>query len=86
MLYGLSRNQFYLDEIYAMLIVRPLSGLAQVLRAVDTYLVDGLVDFLGQVPRFVAILFQPLQNGLVQFYALLMALGLGGFLLSVLMR
>ena len=27
-----------------------------------------------------------IQNGLVQFYALLMALGLGGFLLSVLLR
>jgi hypothetical protein len=27
-----------------------------------------------------------LQNGLVQFYALLMALGVAGFLLSVLLR
>jgi NADH-quinone oxidoreductase subunit L len=85
-LYEMSRNHFYLDEIYAVLFVRPLSGFAQLLRVFDTYIVDGLVDLLGQVPRFVGILFQPIQNGLVQFYALLMALGLAGFLLSVLLR
>ena len=52
----------------------------------DTYVVDGLVDLLGQVPRFLAFLFRPIQNGLVQFYALLMILGVAGFLLSVLLR
>ena len=84
--YEMSRNHFYLDEIYAAVIVRPLSGLAQLSRLVDSYVVDGLVDLLGQVPRLVGFLFQPVQNGLVQFYALLMALGLAGFLLSVLLR
>jgi NADH-quinone oxidoreductase subunit L len=85
-LYEMSRNHFYLDEIYDAFIVRPLSGLAQLSRLFDTYIVDGLVDLFGQVPRFVGFLFQPIQNGLVQFYALLMALGLAGFLLSVLLR
>jgi hypothetical protein len=32
------------------------------------------------------MLARPVQNGLVQFYALLMVLGLAGFLLAVLMR
>ena len=52
----------------------------------DLYVVDGLVDLFGQVPRFLAFLFRPIQNGLVQFYALLMVLGVAGFLLSVLLR
>jgi NADH-quinone oxidoreductase subunit L len=55
-------------------------------RIIDTYVVDGLVDLFGQVPRFVGFLFRPIQNGLVQFYALLMVLGVAGFLLSVLLR
>jgi NADH-quinone oxidoreductase subunit L len=41
---------------------------------------------IAQVPRWLGMLARPVQNGLVQFYALLMMLGLAGFLLSVLMR
>ena len=84
--YELSRYKFYLDELYAALIVAPLSAIAKILRVLDQYIVDGLVDLFAQVPRFVGWLCRPFQNGLVQFYALFMALGLGGFLLAVLLR
>lgn len=84
--YELSKNKFYLDEIFAAVIVRPLAGLAHFLRVFDQYVVDSLVDLAAQVPRWLGHLFRPVQNGLVQFYALLMVLGLAGFLLSVLMR
>jgi NADH:ubiquinone oxidoreductase subunit 5 (subunit L)/multisubunit Na+/H+ antiporter MnhA subunit len=85
-LYELARNRFYLDELYDIFIVKPLTGVATFCRVFDQYVVDGLVDFLGQVPRFTGYLFRPIQNGLVQFYALLMILGVAGFLLSVLLR
>jgi NADH-quinone oxidoreductase subunit L len=85
-LYEMSRNKFYIDDIYVAFIVKPLQGLAWLARVLDQYLIDGLVDLVAQVPAFVGYLFRPIQNGLVQFYALLMALGLGGFLLSVLLR
>jgi NADH-quinone oxidoreductase subunit L len=84
--YELSRNRFYLDEIYSALVVRPLAGFAQVSRIFDQYIVDGLVDLIGQVPSYVGRLFSPVQNGLVQFYALLMLLFLSGFLLTVLLQ
>lgn len=84
--YELSRNRFYLDELYDVLIVKPLSGLAYLLRVLDQYIVDGLVDLIANIPVGIGYLFRPIQNGLVQFYALLMALGLGGFLLSILLR
>jgi proton-translocating NADH-quinone oxidoreductase chain L len=84
--YELSRNRFYLDELYWAFIVKPLTVLALLCAIVDQYLVDGVVDLVGQVPRYGGFLFRPLQNGLVQFYALLMALGAAGFLLSVLLR
>jgi NADH-quinone oxidoreductase subunit L len=84
--YELSRNRFYLDELYAAFIVNPLAALALVCGVLDQYLVDGLVDLIGQVPRFAGVVFRPIQNGLVQFYALLMALGAAGLLVSVLFR
>jgi NADH-quinone oxidoreductase subunit L len=84
--YELSHNKFYLDEIFQGLIVTPLSALAHVLRVIDLYFVDGLVDLLAQIPRLLGFVFRPIQNGLVQFYALLMVLGVAGFLLSVLLR
>ncbi len=84
--YQLSRNKFYLDEIFDALLVRPLAAFANFLRGFDLYVIDSLVDLAAQVPRWLGFLFRPVQNGLVQFYALLMVLGLAGFLLSVLMR
>ncbi len=63
--------------------VRPLSVLAQLCRVFDLYVLDGLVDLAGQVPRLVGIVFRPMQNGLVQFYALAMVLGLVVFLVAL---
>jgi proton-translocating NADH-quinone oxidoreductase chain L len=84
--YEFSRNKFYFDELFELLIVKPMTIFAHVCRIVDAYLLDGLVDLLGQAPVLLGFLVRPVQNGLVQFYALLMALGLAGFLLSVLLR
>ncbi len=84
--FNLSRHKFYFDELYELFIVKPMTIFAHVCRLVDTYVLDGLVDLCGQVPVFLGFLVRPVQNGLVQFYALLMALGLAGFALSVLLR
>jgi NADH-quinone oxidoreductase subunit L len=81
-LYELSLNKFRLDEIYGYLIVQPLSAIARICRAVDTYVVDSLVDLVGQAPRYVGVLLRPMQNGLVQFYALAMVMGLLVILLA----
>ena len=75
LLYALSHDKFFIDEIYAALIVRPLELLAALLAAIDGYLVDGVVNACGALPRVLGAMFRPLQGGLVQFYALVMALG-----------
>src|SRR5262249_26958458 len=80
-LYPLSLNKFYLDELYAAFIVQPMAGLAAVCRGFDRYLLDGVVDLIGQLPARLGQVFRPIQNGLVQFYALAMILGLLVFLL-----
>ena len=59
--------------------------MAHVCRIIDTYILDGLVDLIGQMPAFMGFTVRPVQNGLLQFYALLIALGIAGFLLSVLL-
>jgi NADH-quinone oxidoreductase subunit L len=82
-LYQLSLNKFHLDELYYFFIVQPLAGFARFCRVFDQYVVDALVDLIGHVPRFFGILFRPMQNGLVQFYALAMLLGLAVFLIAL---
>ena len=74
-LYALSHGKFFIDEIYLALIVRPLEALAALLALADRYLIDGTVNALGAFPRALGAIFRPLQGGLVQFYALVMALG-----------
>jgi NADH-quinone oxidoreductase subunit L len=81
--YQLSLNKFHLDELYSFFIVQPLAGFARFCRIFDQYVVDALVDLIGHVPRLLGILFRPMQNGLVQFYALAMLLGLAVFLIAL---
>ena len=86
-LYQLSLNKFYFDELYTFFIVRPAEWFARACRVIDQHVVDGLVDLVGQTPRLASrLLLQPIQNGLVQFYALAMALALTLFLAVMVWR
>jgi NADH-quinone oxidoreductase subunit L len=82
-LYQLSLNKFYVDELYDAFIVQPFLGLADFCRIVDQAVVDGMVDVVGETPRLAGSLFRPVQNGLLQFYALAMMLGLTVFLIAL---
>jgi NADH-quinone oxidoreductase subunit L len=84
--YEASRNKFYLDEIYQAIVVHPVTALAYVLRVFDQYILDGLVDLIGQLPSMLGALLRPAQNGLVQYYGLLMALMVTGLVVVVLLR
>jgi NADH-quinone oxidoreductase subunit L len=81
--YELSLNKFYVDELYEAIPLSIANALTSLCRIFDVYFVDGLVDLVGQIPRLVGALFRPVQNGLVQFYALAMILGLIVFLLAL---
>jgi NADH-quinone oxidoreductase subunit L len=81
--YQVSLNKFYIDELYNAFILKPLHGLTTFVRTFDNQVVDALVDLTGHVPRLLGTLFRPVQNGLVQFYALAMVLGLTVFLLAL---
>ncbi|MFT3881196.1 MAG: hypothetical protein QM703_16220 [Gemmatales bacterium] len=78
-LYTLSLNKLYFDEIYNFFLVKPAEALASLLRWVDANIVDGLVDFTGRLSAQIGKVLQPVQNGLVQYYALATLLGLAAF-------
>ncbi len=75
-LYRLSHGKIFFDEIYGFLVVGPLEGLAWLSYWVDRYLIDSLVNLCGLLPKLIGAALRPLQNGMVQFYALAMVLGL----------
>jgi len=84
LLYEMSLNKFDVDELYDSFVVRPLAGFAEFCRLVDHYVIDSIVDLIGHAVRlFADIVFRPMQNGLVQFYALAMVLGLTVFLIAL---
>jgi len=75
-LYRVSHRKFYFDEIYYGFVVGPLKVLAWLSYAVDRFVIDGLVNVCGMVPKAFGATLRPLQNGMIQFYALAMILGL----------
>jgi NADH-quinone oxidoreductase subunit L len=76
-LYELSRDQFRLNELYDALIVRPVLMLAEVCRVVDEWVVDGIVRLIATFPAYFGrIALRPIQNGVLQYYALGMVFGL----------
>lgn len=75
-LYQLSYGKFFFDGIYSVLVVWPLWFLALFSYWFDRWIVDGLVNSLGKLPVAAGSMLRSLQNGMVQFYALAMVLGL----------
>lgn len=80
-----SQNKFYIDEIYNGLFVMPLWVIAQISRFLDWFLVDTIL--VGGISKLPAVLLgkpsRPMQNGLVQFYALSMMLAIGVLLVAL---
>ncbi len=83
--YRLSREKLYVDEVYDGVVVKPAETLATAGRQFD-YFLDALARLVSFVPRFLGAALRPLQNGLVQFYALGMVLGLAVFLTVIVFR
>jgi NADH-quinone oxidoreductase subunit L len=85
-LYQLSLNKFHIDELYDSFLLKPLAGFTTFTRIFDLYVLDGLVDLTGYMLRGLGFVARPVQNGLVQFYALAMVLGLTVFLIALISK
>jgi NADH-quinone oxidoreductase subunit L len=75
-LVGASRSGFFIDDIYSSFITKPCEYGGRLLNFLDRELVDKVVELFARIPGWVGDSLRPLQNGLVQYYALAMALGL----------
>jgi NADH-quinone oxidoreductase subunit L len=84
-IFAASRDKLYVDEVYGAVLVKPAEVLAFLARVFDGVL-DAVTRLVASVPRFVGGWVRPIQTGLVQFYALSMALGLAVFLSFVVFR
>jgi NADH-quinone oxidoreductase subunit L len=74
--YRFSSQKLYLDEIYQALIVYPITRIAAVCGWLDRSVIDRTVDAVGGLPWRLGTMLRSLQTGMIQFYAVAMALGL----------
>jgi NADH-quinone oxidoreductase subunit L len=85
-LFEASLHKFYVDEVYDWIAVKTTWALAVVSDFLDVYLVDQLVLVIARVPRKIGKdLLAGYQNGLLQFYAAVSALGVAVLLLLLLL-
>ena len=85
-LYEASLNKFYVDEAYDWVVVKTTKALAIVCEFLDVYLVDQLVIGIAKLPRKLGKdLLAGYQNGLIQFYAAVSALGVAVLLFILLL-
>lgn len=75
-LHRLVENKYYVDEVYNVIIVRPLKGIGNVLNVFDEYVVDGLVKLSASAVQGVGRIGSRLQNGQMQTYGLITLIGL----------
>ena len=81
-LHKLLVNKYYVDEVYNALIVQPIKNGSHYLlwRIVDNGIIDGIVNGVGSIIRFIGGTLRRLQTGLVQVYIVSMVLGIVLFL------
>lgn len=70
-LYLLSKNKWYIDDIYNRVFVQGSRRLARQVLEVDIRIVDGLVNLTGLVTLVTGEGLKYLENGRAQFYALI---------------
>ncbi len=79
---SLSYNKFYVDEIYDLLVRKPLDSFSAFFyRIVDTKILDGIVNSLGWGTSEASKGLRFLQTGNVGFYILMMVAGIISMLL-----
>ena len=65
-----SYHKFYVDDLYAKTILKPIKRIAQFsYRVLDDKIIDGMIDGLAQTGIFLGSVFRKLQTGQVSHYA-----------------
>ncbi|KRE73627.1 NADH-quinone oxidoreductase subunit L [Paenibacillus sp. Soil750] len=75
-LYTLLNRKYFIDEIYDVIVVKPLRGLGYILELIDIYIIDGIVRLVAFTVVSLGRLGSRLQNGQLQSYGVIMLLGM----------
>ena len=75
--YKISFNKYYVDEIYDATLIQPMKALSIRVfwKGVDVGLIDRFVNLTGGIARASGGMIRTFQNGVLQQYALIFALG-----------
>ncbi|MEA2048541.1 MAG: NADH-quinone oxidoreductase subunit L [Campylobacterota bacterium] len=80
-------NKFYIDEIYARFILKPLLILSHfIANVMDPKVFDGFIHFNIWGYTKTALLFTKLQNGKVRYYAIYILMGISAMSLYMLLK
>ncbi|UHA75674.1 NADH-quinone oxidoreductase subunit L [Paenibacillus sp. 481] len=82
--YRLLERKYYIDELYHVVFVRSLQGIGQVLKAIDRWVVDGIVRLVTGFAVGIGRTSTRVQNGQLQTYGLLSVFGFAALVLFVL--
>lgn len=75
-------NKYYVDEIYDLLVRKPIDGISSVFyKVVDKQLIDGIVEGVGSSVKGIGSVVRLAQQGDISFYVITMMLGVIGILL-----
>jgi NADH-quinone oxidoreductase subunit L len=78
-------QKYMIDELYDVLIVRPLMAMSELgYDIIDRIIVDGIVVWTGRLSLITGKQLRVLQSGNIGFYLLMMVLGIIGILLYLL--
>jgi len=77
-LYKTLWNKYYVDEIYDAVIVNPIVAVSRNVfwKFTDGKIIDGLIHSLAKIIDSSASVLRKFQNGIAQFYALIMVFGI----------
>ncbi len=70
LLYRLSFNKYYVDEIYDLVLVRPFTACSRFFAEfIDPWVIDGIVNGVAAITRGLSQVWRGIQTGNVQHYA-----------------
>jgi len=78
-------RKYYVDEIYHTIIEKPVLCLSSLLHKVDVYVIDRMVNSIGNVTVWIGGKTRTLQTGSLGFYLVAMVLSIIAFLVFGLM-
>ena len=70
------KNKFYVDELFALFIVRPINFLSELFVTIDEQIIDRFVHLVSSSYQRLSFYTDYIQNGNVRYYALYMSAGI----------